>query len=1146
MGFPPWARRHLTSAVLVAAGSSPVFGAANLPLPPVTAALPALVHEGWLLPTGDPLGDRYDSFGASAAADGDTLAVGVPGHDLPASDAGCVFVYEQSGGSWSQTAKLPNPEAGTALRFGSRVALDGDTLAVATERSWGASRVYVFVRQAGDWSLQAALPPPAQAYGFAAALSLSGDSLAVGAPDADTGFGSRSGAAYVYTRLAGTWALEQEVLGLEIAADDNFGAAVALDADRLAVGAPGDDPGTGLDAGSVYVYERTAGSWSQVVKLVDPAGGAWFRFGRAVALAAGTLAVGAPGQGDGRVHVYEEIAGVWIPRALLASTSSGQGRFGDALALGAGEMLVGFEPSGTGAAEIFAGSGGSWTPGTPLVASGLEAGDFYGAAVGLTPGTAVVGAPDRLETGAVWVWTGSGASWTIQARIDNAGTPSGDGFGSASALEDTTLVVGAPDDDTVAGRDSGAVYIFERVGPAWELRQKLLPPPGMSPSPWDGPLFGTSVALSGDRLAVGAPRAHQQGRVLVFTRAAGAWSLAAELAQSDPSSYAEFGAAVALRGTRLLVGAPQAEAGWRSGAVYAFEEVGGTWLFRQKVVSAGTSSGLGATLAVSLSGTIAVAGAPVSGSASLLALSAGTWSEAQRLVPPTPDSPGDFGRAVALTETEAFVGAPSWAEAPYSPAVGAVHVFRSSGGTWAAEQVLKPATDDYGRRFGSAMAVDGARLAVGAPGYYQEGAVHLFEAVAGSWTPATLLEGSGVGLGPGFGASVAVHSGRVVVGDPGADSPAGSSSGTVDVFGPSASDLAVAIAGPASTEQGALVTAGVQLTNSGPAPVVGAAVRASVGAGIVVDGWSLASGSCSGSGPVVTCALPAVPVGTSLVAEIRVAAVVVGTWPIVVEMATSDLDPANDVATLDLAVSPSVADVSLSAIAGRTYARVGEPLDYTLLLSNAGPGAAAGLEIGWTSPPGLILESVVGCDPADCGMARMGAEVKSLQVRYQVPADYGGPVPILFAASVTTLSQDPQPGDNQASVATHFVPPPAPLGYYTVTPCRLYDSRVPGQLPLAAGEVRVVSPSGATCGIGWGARALALNVTVTGATAPGNVRVYPAYSPVPNVSTVNYAAGQTRAGNVVIGLSPEGDLAVRASQASGTVHVVLDVVGYFE
>jgi hypothetical protein len=1112
---------------------------------PATASLPAFAQEARLDPTGDALGDEGDSFGVSVAADGDTAAVGVPGHDLPSTDAGCVYVYERNAGTWTETAKLTSPDAGTVLRFGSRVALAGDTLVVATDLYRPSGPVYVFVRQAGAWSLQATLTPPVQAYGFGGSLALSFDTLAVGAPDADTGFGSASGAVFVYTRAAGTWALEQQILGFEIAASDHFGAAVALDGDRLAVGAPYDDPGTAQDAGSAYVFLRAAGIWSQVVKLVDPAGGEEFRFGTAVALETGQLAVGAPGQGDGRVHVYEEIAGVWIPRALLASTT-GQAPFGGALALGGGLMLAGLEPYGSsaGAAEIFAGSGASWTPGTPLLPAGLDPYDSYGAAVALTGGTAIAGAPNRLGTGAVWVWTRPGSSWSIQARLDNPGTATADAFGSASALENTTLVVGAPDDDTVSGRNSGAAYVFERVGTAWALRQKLLPPPGM-PGAWseDGPRFGTSVALSGDRLAIGAPRARQQGRVLVFTRTAGTWTLSAELAQTDPSSYAEFGAAVALRGTRLLVGAPQADSGTRSGAVYAFEEAGGIWVPRQKVVSAGTASGLGASLAMSPSGAIAVAGAPDTGSASVLALAAGAWGEVQRLVPATPGSAGDFGKAVALTETDAFVGAPTWAEA-YGYGVGAVHVFRFSGGTWTAEALLEPTTSDYGQYFGSAIAVDGTRLAVGAPGYYDRGTAHLFEAVAGAWTPASLLEGEGVNPGPGFGASVAVHAGRVVVGEPVAGSPAGSSSGVAHVFGPSTSDLAIAVNGPASVEQGAFVTLVVQLTNSGPGSVAGTAFRASFGAGLDPDSWSLVSGNCSRAGAVLTCSLPSVAVGTSIVAEIQAVAMAVGTWPVVVELTTSDANPANDTASLSLTVSPSVADVALS-ISGPDYAHVGESITYQIALSDSGPGTAVGLEIAWASPPGLVLDHVAGCDPVDCRIARLGVGQTWVQVAYQVPLDYSGPVPVVFSASVTTLSQDPALANNQDSHSSLFVPPPVPLDYYTITPCRLYDSRATGG-PLLAGEVRVVTTYGTACGIGYGARSLALNVTVTGATAAGNVRVYPAYSPIPNVSVVNYAAGQTRAGNVVIGLSPGGELAIRASQATGSVHVILDVVGYFE
>jgi hypothetical protein len=73
-----------------------------------------------------------------------------------------------------------------------------------------------------------------------------------------------------------------------------------------------------------------------------------------------------------------------------------------------------------------------------------------------------------------------------------------------------------------------------------------------------------------------------------------------------------------------------------------------------------------------------------------------------------------------------------------------------------------------------------------------------------------------------------------------------------------------------------------------------------------------------------------------------------------------------------------------------------------------------------------------------------------------------------------------------------------------------------------------------------------VNLTVTGPTAQGNLRLYPADQPVPSTSTLNYATGQTRANNAIASLSPPGALAVHCSQVSGTVQVILDVTGYFE
>jgi hypothetical protein len=124
-----------------------------------------------------------------------------------------------------------------------------------------------------------------------------------------------------------------------------------------------------------------------------------------------------------------------------------------------------------------------------------------------------------------------------------------------------------------------------------------------------------------------------------------------------------------------------------------------------------------------------------------------------------------------------------------------------------------------------------------------------------------------------------------------------------------------------------------------------------------------------------------------------------------------------------------------------------------------------------------------------------------------------------------------------------------PGNYFSVTPCRVLDTRSPsgdyGGPALAAGQSRAFTLAG-RCGVPASATAVAVNLTVTQATSQGNLRLYPAGGPAPSTSTLNYAAGQTRANNAVVGLSPGGALAIRCNQGSGTAHAILDVTGYFE
>ncbi|MGH9367046.1 MAG: PQQ-dependent sugar dehydrogenase [Thermoanaerobaculia bacterium] len=126
--------------------------------------------------------------------------------------------------------------------------------------------------------------------------------------------------------------------------------------------------------------------------------------------------------------------------------------------------------------------------------------------------------------------------------------------------------------------------------------------------------------------------------------------------------------------------------------------------------------------------------------------------------------------------------------------------------------------------------------------------------------------------------------------------------------------------------------------------------------------------------------------------------------------------------------------------------------------------------------------------------------------------------------------------------------PPA-ASFHTVTPCRVVDTRNPadpyGGPALTANGTRDFHLAG-QCGVPPGARALAVNLTVTQPGAAGDLRIYPAGGSLPASSVINFRAFQTRANNAVLLLSPTGDISVRFDAASGGVHFLLDVNGYFE
>ncbi len=273
-------------------------------------ALPpsGLTHATSLLETQLTASDAAagDGFGFAVSLSGKTVVVGAPFDDDAGSGSGGAYVFERDeGGSdnWGQVKKLVAPDAVPGDWFGYAVAIDGSTAAVGApfddDTGSGSGAVYLYERDAGgvgNWGFVAKRTAADAAAGdeFGFEVAMSGNTLVVGAPGAD-GVGEDSGAAYVFERDAGgvdSWGEVRKLLADDAAKRDEFGFAVAIGGDTIAVGAPFTDRNTG----TAYVFERALGGaegWGQARRLRAGDADGGDQFGFAVSLEGDALAVGA-------------------------------------------------------------------------------------------------------------------------------------------------------------------------------------------------------------------------------------------------------------------------------------------------------------------------------------------------------------------------------------------------------------------------------------------------------------------------------------------------------------------------------------------------------------------------------------------------------------------------------------------------------------------------------------------------------------------------------------------------------------------------------------------------------------------------------------------------------------------------------------
>jgi hypothetical protein len=266
-------------------------------------------------------GVAFDQLGYSVAISGDTVIVGAYADDTAAgTDAGSAYVFTRSGTIWTEQQKLTASDGAASDSFGYSVAISGDTVIIGafrddTAAGTDAGSAYIFTRSGTAWTQQQKLTASDGATddSFGVSVAISGDTAIVGAPLDDTAAGSNAGSAYVFTRSGGVWTEQQKLTASDGAANDSFGFAVAITGDTAIVGANADDTAAGANAGSAYVFTRSAGVWTQQQKLIASDGAANDRFGWSVAISGGTIIAGAyfdstaAGSGAGSTYIFTRV-----------------------------------------------------------------------------------------------------------------------------------------------------------------------------------------------------------------------------------------------------------------------------------------------------------------------------------------------------------------------------------------------------------------------------------------------------------------------------------------------------------------------------------------------------------------------------------------------------------------------------------------------------------------------------------------------------------------------------------------------------------------------------------------------------------------------------------------------------------------------
>jgi hypothetical protein len=413
-----------------------------------------------------------------------------------------------------------------------------------------------------------------------------------------------------------------------------------------------------------------------------------------------------------------------------------------------------------------------------------NAGDYFGSAISTDGLTLVVGArEDNEDRGSVYIFTRIAGEWIFKSKLNPSGTSSRTRFGTSVALQGNILVVGSPGDVYY-----GAGYIYEKVGDEWTLSAKVSTPPSIYT--FEGYSIGCSVAVDNGVVMVGAdgynggwPNVIGKGYVFVFEKVSGVWTQQVRLEDLAGTMNDEYGAAISIKNGYAYIGKP----GNNAGEVMIYKKNGTTWTYVTRLygVSAGDRFGEclatdGSAIAVGAPCDDTIAGADA-GSVQVFRKSAETWTS-EGILTATDAVPNDYlGTSVAIEGGRLLIGAIRG----YG-SYGCAYIFEKNT-TWSQKTRLTPYNTTIDGRSGHCVALVGDAVWVGAYNsdtyaHWYAGLVNEYRLQSGVWQNTNLITAGDSGFYMKFGSALDMDGQRIAVGVPRDTSPYGANTGSVYVF----------------------------------------------------------------------------------------------------------------------------------------------------------------------------------------------------------------------------------------------------------------------------------------------------------------------------------------------------------------------------